>query len=471
MAPTQTLATGFPGVYYREGAGKKRTLSDGTQDKSICIRYRVGTKWFYETIGWESEGITLEQAAAIRDDRLKQHPEAWRFPAQPRDEYVMQRRNAGQVGVYYRYGKNRVDANGKPDKCFDILYKKDGKLVFEKIGWTSEGYSIDDAVAIRGARVKALRHPELCPDESERISGATLNAVWEVFQRRWLPTLKRKRGIIGNYEHHIAPYFGNRVVASIESGEVEDFKNMLISTTSPSTGHSLAPGSVKVVLADFRRLINKGIAWGLVKKKDNAAGNIRIADADRKRERFLTPQEAEKLLDCLQYVSCTLFYVVKIGLYTGMRLSEILNLKWLDIELMSGVIYLNRKTGRRPAYISQELKDVFIRLKPKKDSMLLFSGQSGRPLSHSKISERFKMIVDALGFNNGVTDSTQRVVFHTLRHTFCSWLAMRGVPLYTIGQLVGHTTPEMTQRYAKLSPDTHKDALRHIGDMLSNNHF
>jgi integrase len=55
--------------------------------------------------------------------------------------------------------------------------------------------------------------------------------------------------------------------------------------------------------------------------------------------------------------------------------------------------------------------------------------------------------------NEGVTDARQKVVFHTLRHTFASWLVMRGVPLYDVAKLMGHNTIVMTQRYGHLAPD------------------
>ena len=74
----------------------------------------------------------------------------------------------------------------------------------------------------------------------------------------------------------------------------------------------------------------------------------------------------------------------------------------------------------------------------------------------------FSNVVRDIGFNNEIRNSNQKVVFHTLRHTFCSWLAMKGVPLYTISELVGHKSLEMTKRYAKLSPDYKRDALKHL---------
>ena len=49
---------------------------------------------------------------------------------------------------------------------------------------------------------------------------------------------------------------------------------------------------------------------------------------------------------------------------------------------------------------------------------------------------------------------------HDLRHTFCSHLAMRGIPLYTIARLVGHSTVEMTQRYAHLAPESLASAVQ-----------
>jgi len=65
-----------------------------------------------------------------------------------------------------------------------------------------------------------------------------------------------------------------------------------------------------------------------------------------------------------------------------------------------------------------------------------------------------------LGFNNGVADPRQRAVFHTLRHTFASWLAIQGIPIYTIAKLMGHKSIAMSERYSHLSPDSQRTAVK-----------
>ena len=81
----------------------------------------------------------------------------------------------------------------------------------------------------------------------------------------------------------------------------------------------------------------------------------------------------------------------------------------------------------------------------------------------SKISNTFAVVADRL-FNIGLetNDSKHRVVFHTLRHTFASWLAIEGTPIYTIQKLMGHKDISQTMRYAKLSHDVATEAVRSL---------
>lgn len=64
----------------------------------------------------------------------------------------------------------------------------------------------------------------------------------------------------------------------------------------------------------------------------------------------------------------------------------------------------------------------------------------------------FSRIVAESGLNDGVTDRIHKVVFHTLRHTFASWLIQKGVALEVVSKLLGHNSLQMTMRYAHLDP-------------------
>jgi integrase len=87
----------------------------------------------------------------------------------------------------------------------------------------------------------------------------------------------------------------------------------------------------------------------------------------------------------------------------------------------------------------------------------IFTDEDGQKIK--EVSNSFQRVVDRLGFNDGVTDPRQRLVFHSCRHSFASWLAIGGTPIYTIARLMGHKSIAMSERYAHLSPDHKKQAV------------
>jgi len=109
------------------------------------------------------------------------------------------------------------------------------------------------------------------------------------------------------------------------------------------------------------------------------------------------------------------------------------------------------KNGKnRSAYIPETafdmLKGCF--LEPGK---LVFPSALGKPLR--AIPKPFRRIVKKLGFNAGMADPRNQVVFHTLRHTFASWLVQKDQSLFIVSELLGHSSLTMTKRYAQLSPE------------------
>ena len=86
----------------------------------------------------------------------------------------------------------------------------------------------------------------------------------------------------------------------------------------------------------------------------------------------------------------------------------------------------------------------------------MFCQPDGQPLTASMTEHRLSRAVSRAGIGR----EQGRITWHDLRHTYGSHLAMRGVPLKVIQELMGHATIEMTMRYAHLSPETRERAVQ-----------
>ena len=446
----------YKGVYIRTNSYR---AYDGKPDECYYIvYYDENRKFTYETVGWKSEGYSVEAAVQVREERIRKNKELRRLKKKNAKTRSGKRVKSRYTGVYVRTSPCKVCADGRPDKCYDIMYyDENGKVKYEKVGRESEGYSIQDAVSLRAKKTRKNQKPENMLDP-------LFQDVWELYLQNWIPNLKAGAEVVHRIVRHVLPEFKNCRLSSITGLEVEKLKRKLLLCKKQNGEYRLKTGSARAILSDLRRILRKAKEWGLY---SGEVPVFHLPPADDKRERFLSPTEDENLLEVLKLISCDLYYISKISLYTGMRLSEVLNLTVSNINFESKIIYINNgKTGNRVSYISDTILHDLKKIVQNKENYL-FVGKNNQKLNRNRISIQFSYVVNSMGFNDSVTDSKNKIVFHSLRHTFCSWLAIKGVPLLTIGELAGHTTLEMTHRYAKLSPNTKRSAIELIDEVIT----
>lgn len=114
--------------------------------------------------------------------------------------------------------------------------------------------------------------------------------------------------------------------------------------------------------------------------------------------------------------------------------------------------------------MTQDLNDILANRKKGNNDELLFINSKGNQFKETP--KTFKEIVDQTGLNNNINDRRQKVVFHTLRHTYASWMVQNGIDLYTVKELMGHSTLAMTERYAHLAKENLKNAVKMFEDSM-----
>ena len=376
------------------------------------------------------------------------------------------------IGVYQRQaGDGRINhRDGKADVCFEITYKnKARKKVWEKIGWRSEGFTAQFASNLRAERMQLVRLGQPVKPQEERVM--TLAEAWAIYEEKHIPTIKRGNDEKALYNRHIASKFADIPLDQITTLELESYKQELLKKKvapkqKDAKSKLLSPATVRHVLGLLGRIYNKMNTWGLYDGKSPVAA-VKKPKLDNARVRFLSREQAQELLNILKQRSHIWWALAFISLNTGLRLSEILGLRTSDINLDARTIHVrDAKAGTRIAVMTDEARDFFAENMPTGKNKYLFTNTDGKPYSSTTVSKLFVRMVNEMGLNDDVSDARQKVVFHTLRHTFASWLAMEGVPLYTIAELMGHSTLEMTKRYAHLCPDTKLAAINSISNML-----
>ncbi len=108
---------------------------------------------------------------------------------------------------------------------------------------------------------------------------------------------------------------------------------------------------------------------------------------------------------------------------------------------------------------------MFNEMEPGDHNSLVFQSKHNNKINF--VSKTFNRAVDHLGLNTGVTDRKKKVVFHTLRHSCASQLAMSGADLPTIQNVLGHKTLAMTERYSHLSNEHIENALNRLQDRMN----
>lgn len=356
-------------------------------------------------------------------------------------------------GVYERPMKRA----GKSDLVYYITFHVDSKKRWEKVGKQSEGYTAALADQVRAERIRTMRHTDELP---KKVKVPYFDEAADRYVK-WAKTNKKWQGDSSRIEVHLKPALKKKKLNEISAETLEELKDKLFEK-------GLSPASVKHCIVLIRMIYNKAVAWGLYKGSNPVKG-VKLPALSNQRERFLSYDEAKTLLQELKKKSKTAHDMALLSLHCGLRFGEIANLRGYDIDTKNGIINISdpKNQTARKAFMTDAVKKMLSTHEKTNGDYVFVDRKHKGKIEH--VTGVFFRTVKELKFNEGVEDSRQRVSFHTLRHTFASWLALQGESLLTIRELLGHKTLEMVKRYAHLVPDEKKKATARLERAFNRN--
>lgn len=340
-------------------------------------------------------------------------------------------------------------------KAFVLSYRAQGRKRFMTLG-TYGALTLDQARRLAHKKLaEVIDGSDPLAEKKKATQGATMKKLCaDYLERHAKPHKKSWEADDRRINRHVLPAMGIRQVIAITRADVASLHHEL--------GKKATRHEANRVLALLGKMFECAIAWGFL--PDNAANPARKIKKypERRRDRWVTPEEMPRLARAINsednvYIRSALW----LYLLTGLRKSELLNIRRTDIDWHRAELKLADTKAGRPHYLplSGSAMSVLHQIPEQEENDYLLCGRrKGRPLIE------LKMAWSRIRIAAGCPD----VRIHDLRRTVGSWLAQAGNSLHLIGRVLNHSNPATTQVYAHFQQDAVRQALEDHGRRLMN---
>lgn len=352
--------------------------------------------------------------------------------------YIVQYRTGGRGSPTRRFTIGKHGAPWTPEKA-----REEAKRLLGDIAYGN------DPQSLKAAEKTAMTVNELCT--------LYLKDGCETKKASTVATDK------GRIKRHIEPLLGRKRVKDLTPNDVRrfmtDIANGKTAATIKTGKHGLArvtggKGTATRTVGLLGGILSFAVAEGV--RSDNPVVGIKRYQ-DKKGERFLSPAEMMKLgevLNSVEEIEVLAVPAIRLLILTGCRKSEILSLRWSEVDFDFGCLRLSdSKTGQKIVTIGAPALHTLAGLSKQDGSDYVFPAMKGNKyyVGLPKAWERIRK-------QAGLED----VRLHDLRHSFASAGAGAGMGLQVVGKLLGHRDPKTTARYSHIADDPTRTAADRI---------
>lgn len=342
------------------------------------------------------------------------------------------------------------------------VYKKDNRWYIDY--YLPDGIRKREVVSIKGKaperitredakKALSIRRAEIAQGKFE-LAGTTKPLAFDKLINRYLEWAKdnhRAPERDADAAKHFKAYLGGKPLISITPWLIEKYK-------SHRKALGRKPDTINRELGILRRMFNLAIQWKIA--TINPLKGVTFLQTQRYIPRVLREWEFQKLY----HAASPHFKPILLCAYTtGMRRREICRLKWEDVDLEKGYIFVKetKNNESRALPIDATLKDHLTKLRERNTCEHVFTTDNGKPyISKGAFKRAWATALKRSGI--------AKCRFHDLRHTFCSDLIVgEKEDIATVMELTGHKDIRMLKRYSHTREEAKKAAIAKLGKRLN----
>lgn len=290
--------------------------------------------------------------------------------------------------------------------------------------------------------------------DSQR-NAPTVEQLGERYMRDHARLYKKPHSIRAddhNLRLHILPHLGRLYVTAVARADILKFHRAM----------QHIPIAANRCVSLLSKMFNLAEDWGWCEPRMNPVWRI-PRYPEQKKERYLTPDEFQRLGEVLQDAEQTktvapeVLAAIRLLIFTGCRRDEILKLRWDEVDLARRCLHLgDSKTGAKVVQLGAEACAILEHL-PRTSAYVIPGKDPTKP--RYTIERPWHRIRQRAGIPD--------VRLHDLRHSFASFGVSLGMSLPLVGALLGHADAATTQRYAHLHNDPVREAVEHINTAIA----
>ncbi len=319
---------------------------------------------------------------------------------------------------------------------FYIAYSVDGKRRWKSTGKRQRNLAINVLLKFDKLTAQPAKRVLLSEFAEDFLASATTNF---------------SSGTIGIYRQTLASFvsiIGDLHLSAVTPKHIDIYKTERLKTLSPVT--------MNIELRTLRAAFYTAVRWKHL--AENPFKNVPLIRIPEQQPTYLTKAEFRQLLSVIseQWFKD----LITVAVYTGLRRAELLNMLWKDVDFQRNLIYIQSSADfktkhgkRRSVPMNQDVVTILMKRFSNAAGEFVFSNR-GKRIQETSLTHKFKASILKAELN-------EELHFHSLRHTFATWLVQEGVSIYEVQKLLGHSSVKITEVYSHLaSGELHESVAR-----------